>query len=272
MIGRDPGSPPSLVRRLATIILWFAVICSTAVLFTTSCSVGGTESDAPTVTTAPTTADTSADEGAAADSATRPTSDDSTTSAVASSPAVNCGDLTDTFVVEARLAAIDELEALEIGLGPTGTWIIVVCGMTDVVFDSGSSNRPLDVHVVDIEGDGIDELLVGTAFGAGPFAGDLVRHDGNTLTASGYDIVVSPGEEAGRSFSCVDTDGDGVRELVGVTYDISTDNETVVWSGFRYDGLPMSPNQGTLNRSTDEAMIKTLQSGTCGNDLIIPTD
>lgn len=196
----------------------------------------------------------------------------STTGSVGVPADVACGSLSNVTTTEALLTEDSDRDLLEIGVGPAGTWLIVACGTGGAIYDSGSTNRPLDVYVVDVEGDGIDELLAGTTFGAGPFAGDLIRYDGTAFVASGYDIVVSPGDESGRSFGCVDSDGDGQRELIGLDYNLSTQDGLVRWARFRFDGQPITPAVGIFDLNTEGPLVATLRSGTCGDAVIVPAN
>lgn len=156
--------------------------------------------------------------------------------------------------------------------GPT---VVRICGSELRVepWDAGDGNRPLQVFVVDVEGDGTDELIAGGVTGTGPFSGNVVRVVGGRFEGTRMGTTVRPGE----SFGCVDVDGDGLRELVqleyrlvgGETIDTATSME---WTRtvLDDDGNQMQVDTGTFALPAQRDAARTVRSGTCGEQIVIP--
>ena len=124
---------------------------------------------------------------------------------------------------------------------------------------------PTRVLVLDIEGDGSDELLL-TSFDPDGFSGPIARYSEGMLIATGQTVSLAP--IRGESFGCVDLDGDGVRDLVNYSYsfvggtDISN-STSLDYTASRQVGDMTVSGSLPLPAQADEAF--RLTAGYCGN-------
>ena len=103
-------------------------------------------------------------------------------------------------------------ETIAVDRPDVGETTIVVCGTGLIVdpFRVGDVNKPAEVFAMDVDSDGVTELLVGGPTG-GPnrFAGTVLRFDGNRWVDLGLGLEVTVVRRTGSSFGCVDIDGGG---------------------------------------------------------------
>ena len=94
---------------------------------------------------------------------------------------------------------------------------LLVCGTQLVVSPIGNPNAA-GLWALDIEGDGVDELLTG-GFSVDTFYGAVIRWDGTALTSTGQQVTRSNPIDGnpGTSFGCEDMAGVG-RGLVQYSY------------------------------------------------------
>jgi len=159
---------------------------------------------------------------------------------------------------------------------PGGETVIRVCGsrLRVAPYHVGDVNKPVEVYGIDIEGDGITELLVGAPTGAGPFAGTVLRLEGDELVDTRLSLTVIFAGREGSSFGCVDVDGDGVRELVSYTYEFDGDtvdsSTTMTWARTVLLGpLTGTTTTGTFDVGEQREDVEVLMAGTCGDDVDI---
>ncbi len=170
-------------------------------------------------------------------------------------------------------------ETVAVDRPSVGETTITVCDSPLAVapYQVGDTNRPAEVYLVDIEGDGVSELLVGGATGAAArFVGSVVRLEGSELTDLQLDLSVFPGGRTGSSFGCVDVDGDGLRELVTLTYEFDADTAeaatTVAWTRtvvLDDQGAVGATATGTFDTATQPRAVAALVNGTCGEETLI---
>jgi len=159
----------------------------------------------------------------------------------------------------------------DLGTGNGG--IIAVCGTTLAVGDLLWPETGADEYTsaalipLDIEGDGVDEMLA-ALYPPDDLSAEVLLLRDSTLVLTGRTVTSSNivGSGGGLSFGCVDLDGDGIRDLVSYTYsfvggfDISTSTRldyTASLGNIRTTGSLALPAQ------VDEAF--RLISGYCGN-------
>ena len=124
---------------------------------------------------------------------------------------------------------------------------------------------PTRVLVLDIEGDGSDELLL-TSFDPDGFSGPIAKYSEGMLIATGQTVSLAP--IRGESFGCMDLDGDGVRDLVTYSYsfvggsDISN-STSLDYTASRLVGDITTSGSLPLPALADEAF--RLTAGYCGN-------
>lgn len=161
----------------------------------------------------------------------------------------------------------------------SGESIISVCGTTLEVepFHVGDVNKPVEAFPMDVDADGVTELLLGAPTG-GPIvlAGTVLRFDENRWADLGVGLDVTVVGRTGSSFGCVDVDDDGVKELVSETYQMDADTlagatridweRTVVWDS---NGTPGTAYSGSIDPRTDGASARDLVDGTCGDSTIV---
>ena len=138
-----------------------------------------------------------------------------------------------------------------------------------------SANKPPDAYVIDVEGDGVDEVIVGVATGASPFSGTLVVVEDEELvdTLTSLDVQPAGPDGEGTSFGCVDLDGDDRGELISLRYQFSgtgiDDSDVVTWFRWPAGGNPDNAESGVFELPADRAAVETLVNGTCGDDVVI---
>ena len=124
---------------------------------------------------------------------------------------------------------------------------------------------PTRVLVLDIEGDGSDELLL-ASFDPYGFEGLIVGYRAGSLVDTGQTVSLAP--VRGESFGCVDLNGDGVRDLVKYSYsfvggtDISN-SVSLDYTASRQVGDMTTSGSLSLPAQEDEAF--RLTAGYCGN-------
>ncbi|MDJ0770728.1 MAG: hypothetical protein QNJ12_18185 [Ilumatobacter sp.] len=167
-------------------------------------------------------------------------------------------------------------EVVTSGEQTAGVVQIDVCASDPVEpFAFAVGNKPLQLHAIDIEGDGSFELLAGSAGGSFPFAGTVLRLDGTRLVDESVDIrVVPPGATGrrGESFACVDVDGNGTRELTSQTYeydtDVFADASSITWSRIVVLGdLAGAVDTGTVDPAEVDR-VGALVDATCGDETL----
>lgn len=170
-------------------------------------------------------------------------------------------------------------ETVAVDRPDAGETTIAVCGTKLVVepFHVGDVNKAAEVFLLDVDNDGIVELLVGGTTG-GPlvFSGTVLRFDRTRWVDLGVGVGVTVVERTGRSFGCGDVDGDGVRELVSRSYTLDADRlseatridwvDETVWNP---NGPPGGMETGSYDVTVDTAAVVALLNGTCGNKTII---
>ena len=170
-------------------------------------------------------------------------------------------------------------ETIAVDRPAIGETTIAVCGtgLTVEPFQVGDVNKPAEVFAMDVDSDGVTELLVGGPTG-GPnrFAGTVLRFDGNRWVDLGLGLEVTVVRRTGSSFGCVDIDGDGVRELVSETYEFDADTyDEATRIDWRQDavydpnGEPGATVDGTYDLVEDAAAAEHPLDGTCGDQVIV---
>lgn len=142
--------------------------------------------------------------------------------------------------------------------------IIIACDLPSLgPWDMRDTNKPLNtVVVVDVEGDGTEELIVGGPTGSSPLVGTITRLKGTQLEP-GESVSVRPADAllVGETFLCVDTDDDGQREVVNYTYRENLDGSEMHWHGS--DG-----SEGLFKLPSQAAEAWLFQNGQCGSRLV----
>ena len=89
--------------------------------------------------------------------------------------------------------------------------------------------------------------------------------DGDELVGLGYALSVQApiGDSPGSSFECVDSDGDGSRELITISYQFSGD--VLTWERGRADGEELATPEGTATTGDE---IRSTQNATCGDQTL----
>ena len=173
----------------------------------------------------------------------------------------------------ADLDGDDSAEVVLVERPEGSTTIVTVCDSFTIdvdPWDVGDANKPATVQVLDVQGDGRDELLVGGPTGAGPFAGSVVAVNVDGFEAGDVGVAVRPPVEGspGESFACTDVDEDGLAELVAISYEFVggtriDDSSALTWT--------TSVGIGGEMTLPDEALDAwVLTSGTCGNAVTHP--
>jgi len=187
------------------------------------------------------------------------------------------GDGVDDRLVEADVDGDSVADSIAITRSPEGSTTITVCTANGAAafYDDGNRNKPATAYVLDIEGDGVSEFLVGGPTGAGPFAGTVVRFENGELVDLNLGLTVFPGGRTGSSFECVDVDNDGLRELLSISYEFDGESEaeatTMTWNGIvevDANGPPGWITSGALDVATEANDVAALVDGTCG-DIVI---
>lgn len=266
------------VRTRALVGLVFA-----GALLIGGCTTGGTqlrstaEASAPSSSTALTSASSPA---------TSPVSTSSTTTG--SVPVVTvevgkvvCPDKLHSWSprFESDLDGDGQTETIAVDRPDVGETTIVVCGtgLTVEPFRVGDVNKPAEVFAMDVDSDGVTELLVGGPTG-GPirFSGTVLRFDRDRWVDPGVDLQVTVVRRTGSSFGCVDIDGDGVRELVSETYELDADTydeaTRIDWQQdavYDPNGEPGTTVDGTYDLVEDAPAARHLLDGTCGDQVIV---
>ncbi len=144
-----------------------------------------------------------------------------------------------------------------------GSTVITACDVPSLgPWDMRDTNRPLNtVVVVDVEGDGTEELIVGGPTGSAPLVGTVTRLKGTQLEP-GESVSVRPADDllAGKTFRCVDTDDDGQREVVNYSYRENVDGSEIHWRGS--DG-----GEGLFKLPSQAAEAWLFRNGHCGGRL-----
>jgi hypothetical protein len=130
----------------------------------------------------------------------------------------------------------------------------------------------------DADGDGRAEVFVRNAGPAGPgptdhvtvavFAGCRLRWVTN-VQGGRYTFVVRSANTGGDGVGCVDADGDGRRDLVGLHAERTGDRVDWTRTIVRIDGTRATngaKDRGTLQVGRDDARIETLVTATCGDN------
>lgn len=104
-------------------------------------------------------------------------------------------------------------ETIAVDRPAIGETTIAVCGtgLTVEPFQVGDVNKPAEVFPMDVDADGVAELLVGGPTG-GPirFAGTVLRFEREPWVDLGLGLDVTVVGRTGSSFGCVDIDEDRV--------------------------------------------------------------
>lgn len=172
-----------------------------------------------------------------------------------------------------------QTETIAVDRPDVGETTIVVCGTRLIVdpFRVGDVNKPAEVFAMDVDSDGVTELLVGGPTG-GPirFAGTVLRFDGDRWVDLGVGLQVTVVSRTGSSFGCVDIDGDGVRELVSETYELDADTydeaTRIDWQQdvvYDANGEPGATVDGTYDLAANPGAVKDLLDGSCGDQIIV---
>lgn len=154
-----------------------------------------------------------------------------------------------------------------------GGELLVVCG------PQGGRSVELDfavwyVAVLDVESDGIDEVLVGPGVQSFGQIGPQVKL--RWLDPTGTELRLHSEDHAGvwaAGARCVDHNGDGVRQLVHVVpdWEASTD-DTIVWIRKASDARPVDDigdsATGEFTVGRDDVEIALLSVFSCGDDLV----
>ncbi len=115
-------------------------------------------------------------------------------------------------------------------------------------WDLQGTNKPLNtIVVVDVEGDGTEEMIIGGATGSSLLYGSVTRLVGTQLERN-ESVSVKPANDLfdGQTFRCVDTDGDGLREIVNYTFSESADGSVLNWRDHSgHKGMFKLPDQST---------------------------
>lgn len=131
-------------------------------------------------------------------------------------------------------------------------------------WDMQDTNKPLNtIVVVDVEGDGKDELIIGGPTGSSPLSGSITRLVGTQLVPS-EDVSVRPASSllVGETFACIDTSDDRQRSIVNYTYSYTTDKSKLYWNG-----SDNSTGVFTLPAQAVEAW--QFRSAQCGNRIVM---
>lgn len=123
---------------------------------------------------------------------------------------------------------------------------------------------PTLVLVLDIEGDGSEELLPVSGFDPDGFSGQILQYSDDSLVATGQTVSLAP--VRGESFGCVDLDDDGVRDLVRYSYSFVGGTDISNSTSLDYTaslGDVTAPGSLALPAQEDEAF--RLIAGYCGN-------
>ncbi len=167
-------------------------------------------------------------------------------------------------------------ESIAVDRLPIGETTIRVCGSDAGSFHVGDFNKPAEVYVIDVGGDGVVELLVGGPTGAARFSGSIVRLVDSELTDLGLSLTVVNAGRTGTSFGCVDVDDDGFLELVSLSYEFDADPvdaaTSVTWTRtvvLDNDAVDQPTVKGTFDTRAQPNAVIALLNGTCGDDTII---
>ncbi len=175
-------------------------------------------------------------------------------------------------MLDADLDGDGDSEFVAVDRQPNGTTILRVCGIepAPAPYDVGDTTTPAEVSVLDVDGDGTAELIVGGPTGAGPFSGSVVRLEDGELVDLQLALTVTSTENTGTSFACIDADGDGDLELVTQTYTFDADTRdeatevawtrTVVFDDGVVDGPTTS---GTFDVAEQPDEVDALIEPTC---------
>jgi hypothetical protein len=131
----------------------------------------------------------------------------------------------------------------------------------------------LAVHALDIEGDGVDELMLGR-FSDDAFDGSIIRWNGDSPSVSGQEVTMSNPADgaAGTSFGCEGINGRGRLVQYSYEYEGGTDlsnstalnyTVTVLADDGSVDPIPMPP--GRFELPAQQLPAFRLIAGYCDN-------
>lgn len=174
----------------------------------------------------------------------------------------NPADLNDPsrYRLYADLDGDGQAEAIDVDDGTPLT--VTVCDSLTVgtVAEIGTTNDPGSLIVLDVEGDGVDELVFVAPTGSRPLVGSVHRLVDGELTAATEGFEIGPpladADVSGASFRC--DDGDGV---VPMTYEFAVGGPTMEW-------VDDDAGSGSFDLSTETVDAWLLASGTCGNVVV----
>ncbi len=189
------------------------------------------------------------------------------------------GDGVDDVVAWAALSA-EQRDPFE-----TKGHLLSVCTASGSVSSvaAGSPNKPLKVLSIDPDATGRSELLVGGSSGVGPFHGGSFRLiDDELVPIGGLYSVVLPHYAAGgpgRSFGCVDVDGEGGNStiLVNIEYEFvggdTLDEATSMdWRIIPWWDIEVDPERmvGSFELPAQREAARVTMSGTCRDQVLVP--
>lgn len=124
-------------------------------------------------------------------------------------------------------------------------------------------NKPISLLVIDVEGDGKDELLISAPTGSSPLIGSVERLIGTNLVSKNM-VSLRPATKNsdGETFGCIDTDDDDRRELINYTFTESKDGTRLSWLGS--DG-----REGSFKLPDEATRAWIFKSGLCGNQITL---
>jgi hypothetical protein len=163
-------------------------------------------------------------------------------------------------------------------LAPRGA-VLTVCTAAGAVAELKAPGMGEWLAVADVEPDGRAEMFPGgtTAFSllmdVMVFLDDGLHYvelaDGQPLQLASRRDLRSEQLGPGKSVGCLDADGDGVRELLDLSY--WEEGDSVRWNrvAYRLEGvwaLEVRVDQGTFKLPEDQEAIEILRSPTCGQE------